>query len=165
MTLQQRKQMKRLLLAASLVCFYGCATHKPLTSMPKDEKEYSQSKEALVKGYSDIQMYEKNWRGFNPNFPLVSNVESHLGEPVKTKRDWWYLTSIIATGIAINAHPIFWGVMIAVRPDTPKKNYYKKGNHCIKAHVDKTFLSGYKPYVFSWEWSEDKRACEARQDE
>lgn len=160
MTLQQRKQMKRLLLAASLVCFYECATHKPLTSMPKDEKEYSQSKEALVKGYSDIQMYEKNWRGFNPNFPLISNIESHLGEPVKTKRDWWYPASIIATGIVINANPIVWGIVIAIRPDTPKENYYKKGNQCIKVKVDRTFLSVYKPYILSWEWSEDKKACE-----
>lgn len=137
----------------------GCATNKPLTALPESTNEFTANKEYLVKKYPDIATYEKRWRGFSPNNPLEENIVSHLGSPKKIERDWWYPIVMIGIGVAMSAPPVVWGIVLAVRPDTPKTYYFENEGYCIEAKIDRTFVSGYKPYMLSWAWEKDKEKC------
>lgn len=137
----------------------GCATNRPLTALPESAGEFTKSKEELVSKYPDIAAYEKRWRGFSPNNPLEEDVVSRLGSPKRIERNWGYPAVMIATAVAISADPITWGIVLSVRPDTPKTYYFEKDRYCIVAIIDKTFVNGYEPYMTSWTWNENKELC------
>jgi len=145
------------------VLLAGCATHKPLTALPKSTNEFTENKEYLANKYSDIVTYEKRWRGFSANYPLEENIVNHLGSPKKIKRDWWYPIVMVGTIMAVSTDPITWGItlglVLAVRPDMPKTYYFEKERYCIATKIDRTFVSGYKPYMVSWAWEENKEKC------
>ena len=140
----------------------GCATHHNISSLPTSNDGYKLSKGELVSKYPEIAEYEKVWRGFSPNFPLEKDVIEQLGEPEKVKRDWWYPVVMIGTALAINASPFVWGIVFAVRPDTPKLYYFEKGDYCIRAGIDRTFISGYSPYMTVWKWEENSDECKSQ---
>ena len=62
--------MKVVTVLVCLILFSGCATTNPLGPLPTDMQEYYLSKNELIEKYPDISVYEKNWRGFYPNYPL-----------------------------------------------------------------------------------------------
>ncbi len=127
--------------------------------MPESTAEFGASKEYLVNKYPEIAANEPKWRGFSPNWPLEENVVNTLGQPKKIERDWGYPIVMVGTLVAISAEPIVWGIMLAVRPDTPKTYYFEKDKYCIEAIIDRTFVSGYKPYMVSWSWEENMEKC------
>jgi hypothetical protein len=114
---------------------------------------------ALKQEYTDIEKYQDHWRGFIPDVVVESDVIDHLGEPVNTQRNWWYPAVMIGTLAALSAHPVTWGVVFAIRPDAPKKVYFKKQDYCVEANIDRTFINGYEPVMYSWSWSKDQELC------
>ncbi len=134
----------------------GCATN--LTSMPISEENYSLGKKELVQQYPDIAKYEEKWRGLIPDVITQNEVTEHLGEPVRIEREWWYPTMMVGALLALNAGPAAWGIVLATRPDTPKKVYFQKHGYCVEAQIDRTILNLYEPIM--WSWSEDQTKCE-----
>ena len=98
----------------------GCATHAPLLQVPSEIDAFSLPKDQLDVLYTDVPLYEKQWRGLSPNFPLMESVDSVLGEPKVVKRDWWYPIIMVGTLAAISADPITWGHCFGSTPGCTK---------------------------------------------
>lgn len=137
----------------------GCATHHPISKLPQLNSDFDVTKSELIKQFPDIEKYEKEWRGFYTNYPLEKNVVARLGEPKRIERDWLYPITMIGTALVLNASPLVWGIVFAIRPDTPKRYYFEKGSYCVETKVDKTFVNGYEPYLTSWKWRENAEQC------
>ncbi len=150
--------MRRIIVASIFFILAGCTTNKPLTALPESNDEYSLSVEELSEKYPDIPKYEKTWRGFKPNHPPEENIVEHLGEPDYKKRNWWYPIVMAGTLVVIGADPLFWGFILALRPNIPEIYYYEKGNHCIKIPMDRSIATKYQQRMISWEWL-NKKEC------
>ncbi|MBI5891780.1 MAG: hypothetical protein HZB47_14120 [Nitrosomonadales bacterium] len=152
--------MKHLLLITFLTLLTGCASTTAFTSLPKDEHEFLLPKAQLTEKYTEIPAYEKRWRGFAKQNPTEQSLISELGEPRATRRNWLSPIVLVATGIAIHAQPIVWAIVIAIRPDVPETYYFRKGNYCVEAHMDRSIVSQYSKSMSSWEWKENSQSCE-----
>jgi len=152
--------MKKIIPLIFIVTLTGCASVTSFKSLPKSEDEFLLEKTKLVEKYPEISVYEKKWRGFSPQYPSEQALKSEFGEPNVVKRDWLYPITMVGTLAILSADPVVWFMVFAVRPDTPKTYFYKKGNYCIKALIDRTFLGFYSEYMNSWEWEEKAESCE-----
>ncbi len=145
----------------TLALLAGCATHQPLSALPQSKDEYHLDEKALAEKYPDIATYSAQWRGLPANFPPEEDVVARLGKPDRIERNWWYPVSMVVCLAVVGFDPLIAGVVLAIRPDIPKRYYFEKGNYCIEARIDRTFTSGYRPYMSSWSWDENKEKCKA----
>ena len=135
----------------------SCITHNNFKKLP-DEGEYSLSKDELTNKYSDIEVYEKEWRGFSPNMPFEKDLIEKLGLPSKIERSWGPHALTLGLSALIFTDP-FLAMLIALRP-TPMKEYiFKKGKYCIKAIISYDVFVGYEDYVVNWKWMEGNAEC------
>lgn len=137
----------------------GCATNKPLTSLPESVADYSLSRNNLTNSFPEIASYEERWRGFSPNFPTEKNLVDRLGEPKKIKRAWWEAIFMVGYLAAISADPIVWAIAFALRPYPTKTYFFEKGSYCVEAKIDKSISTGYESRMISWAWNENKEKC------
>lgn len=152
--------MKCLSLLIILVLLTGCASTTSFTSLPKTDNEFLLDKAKLSANYPEISTYEKHWRGFSKEYPTEQSLISELGEPHETKRYWLYPIVVVAVAVAIHAQPIVWGIVIAIRPDIPETYYFKKGNYCVEARMDRTIFDSYRSHMAWWDWKENAESCE-----
>ena len=149
--------MKTIAYLAILAFLTSCISHRDFSKLPM-ENEYELPRDVLVKKYSDIEEYEKGWRGFAPNMPFERDLVSKLGLPDKREDLWGRHALSLGVAAAILSDPLLL-VVIALRP-TPMKEYvFKKGNYCIKALVSYDAFVGYEDYVVNWLWKEGTEEC------
>jgi len=138
----------------------GCVTSKPFDKIPSDSASFNLPENELKALYPEIDLYEKKFRDFSPNTPLVQSLIDAWGEPDKKTRKYsqpllmggalgvcWVLfgpVPTIATGI----------IVVAIRPYVNELYYWKKENYCIEVYVDKTIANNYKKTISWWEWYE-----------
>lgn len=151
--------MKYLPIILTLGLLTGCSSLTSFKSLPKSDSEYLLKKTKLSEKYPEIPANELHWRGLSPQFPTEESLVKEMGEPQEIKRDWLYPIVVVATGIAVHAQPIVYAIMFAIRPDTPKTYFYKKGNYCVETHMDKNIMSSYTSHMSWWDWKENTVPC------
>jgi hypothetical protein len=153
-------RMKYLLCLLVFALMTGCASTTTFTALPKEEQEFLLPKQQLSEKYSEIPTYEKRWRGFTKQLPTEQSLISELGEPRATRKNWLSPVATVVLLAALQAQPIVWGLVIAIRPDVPEKYYFKRGNYCVEANMDRTFIGFYTKHMTSWDWKENAETCE-----
>jgi hypothetical protein len=157
----KRSHMKFYYLSAMLgliLVSSGCTTSRPFNDIPTESYSFNLSKDQLQNQYPEIQKYEKRFRGFSPNTPLIQELISKWGEPDKKRKKMSYPLLMGGTlgGCSALFGPIpalaAGGAAIAIRPYVPEYYYWHKENYCIEAILDKTIDHGYKKRMISWQW-------------
>lgn len=142
------------------LCLSACTTIQPFTTLPISPSTFTLPSDQLRERFPDIAEYENRSRGLSANTPLAQSLIYTWGEPRQKKLRYGYLAGMGAglVGAGILAGPLpalAAGVVVAtIRPAIPTYYYWRKGNYCIEALVDKTIDQGYKRRMLYWTWYE-----------
>jgi len=145
------------LLIVSTLTISSCAYSIKPDALPSTPEEFAMPYEELSKKYPDIQVMAElfNFKQVDPE--EIINV---WGEPDNVKKDWWYfpymggllggfwLFGTEPVTIAITA-----GLIILVRPVSPRRYIWIKGSYCIEANVD-TVFPRYRSGIVYWKWTD-----------
>jgi len=164
----RNKAVKRLVVFAPLLLMVlfgpGCITTKNFESIPIDGAEFELPYQEITAKYPDILRYEglgmSRFSWLSINSPLAQNLIEQWGNPDKMTTEWSYyprtafdlaLVGVLVGGgepLAITA-----GVVGIIRPLPPKTYVWQKGNYCIAARIDRSFLT-YRETIARWKWIE-----------
>jgi hypothetical protein len=150
--------MKYCLLCLVTVFLAGCITTAPIQKLPTTLEAFRAPPDQLRAEYPEIAEYEKTIRILEINIPYANQLVTAWGEPDQKKTDWLYPGTmgafLVGSGFVFGPAPalITAGMIFAIRPFPFEYYYWRKGDYCIEARIDRAILHAYKESLVYWKW-------------
>lgn len=152
------------------LCMTACSTTTPFHKLPKSSEAFEIPPVQMRQDYPEIPEYEKYFRGFSANTPLIKDLIAEWGEPDKINKQWTYFGGmgavLIGCGVLFGPVPalIAGGIAIGIRPFPPEYYFWKKGKYCIEAAIDRNIDHLYQKRMIHWRWHELSQSDELSEE-